>query len=92
METICILVQEYQNPNMSDFVYCKVIKAPRELKPFLLRKAYISAFRVPLKYDTGYIIEYYQKPSKCGKYTDHKVGSVLDELTKAEVRAMLLGY
>lgn len=92
METICILVQEYNNTNMSDFVYCKVIKASSPIRSFPLRKAYISSFSTPLKYDTGYILEYCTKPSKCGKYTDHKVGAILDTLTKQEIRAMLLGF
>ncbi len=92
METIAILVQEYSNPKQSDYVRCKVIKSKSPIETFSLHKAYISSFTVKLKYDTGYIIDYYSKPSKCGKFTDHKVAAVLDTLTKQEVRDMLLGY
>lgn len=92
MERICILVQEYNKPEMSeDYVFCEVIKSSAPLRNFPLHKNYISKFSTKLMIGKAYIISYAQTPSKCGKYTNHSVGAIYAELTEQQKQNILLG-
>lgn len=92
MERICILVQEYNKPEMSDYVFCKVIKSSGSLRNFPLSKNYVSKFSTKLKMGKAYIIDYAQTPSKCGKYTNHSVGAIYAELSEQQLMNILLGF